>query len=78
MTESAAMNQFSEQIKALIAQRGMTLTAAAAVIGIDRGNLSRILNGKEGVTLDRAERIANALGATFCIKVKKSGKISAA
>jgi transcriptional regulator with XRE-family HTH domain len=46
--------------------------------GIDPGNFSRILNGKEGVTLERAERIANALGATLSIKVKKSEKISAA
>lgn len=78
MQESDSMKQFAEQIKAIIEAQGITLTAAAALIGMDRGNLSRILNGKERVTLDRAERIANALGATICVKVKKTQKISAA
>lgn len=56
----------------------MTPSAAAELAGIDPGNFSRILNGKERVTLDRAERIANALGATLSVKIKKSQKISAA
>lgn len=78
MSKSAAMNEFAKQIRALIEERGLTLSAAAAEIGMDRGNLSRILNGKERVTLDRAERIANALGATLCVNLKKVAKISAA
>lgn len=78
MSESALMTEFCEQIKAFIKSHGMTLAQAAEVAGIDPGNFSRILNGKERVTLDRAERIATALGATLSIKLKKSQKISAA
>lgn len=78
MSESAAMNDFCSQIKAFIEASGMTISAAAKQAGIDPGNFSRILNGKERVTLDRAERIANSLGATLSVKVKKSQKISAA
>jgi transcriptional regulator with XRE-family HTH domain len=78
MTESTIMTQFAEQIRAMMAEQKLTLTAASRIIGIDRGNLSRILNGKERVTLDRAERIANALGATLCVKLKKVSKMSAA
>lgn len=78
MTESALMTEFCEQIKAFIKSHGMTLKQAADTVGIDAGNFSRILNGKERVTLDRAERIATALGATLSIKLKKSQKISAA
>ncbi len=78
MTESTIMTQFAEQIREMMAEQKLTLTAASRIIGIDRGNLSRILNGKERVTLDRAERIANALGATLCVKLKKVSKISAA
>jgi len=78
MTESVAMNDFCKQIKDFIKANGMTVSAAAEAAGIDPGNFSRILNGKERVTLDRAERIANALGATLSVKLKKSQKISAA
>jgi transcriptional regulator with XRE-family HTH domain len=78
MSESAVMSDFCNQIKAFIKANGMTVSAAAEKAGIDPGNFSRILNGKERVTLDRAERIANALGATLSVKIKKSQKISAA
>jgi transcriptional regulator with XRE-family HTH domain len=78
MSESVAMSDFCKQIKAFIEASGMTVSAAAEAAGIDPGNFSRILNGKERVTLDRAERIANALGATLSVKIKKSQKISAA
>lgn len=78
MSESTLMSDFCEQIKAFIKSNGMTLAQAAEVAGVDPGNFSRILNGKERVTLDRAERIATALGATLSIKLKKTQKISAA
>jgi len=78
MSESTLMTEFCEQIKAFIKSHGMTMKDAAEAVGIDPGNLSRILSGKERVTLDRAERIATALGATLSIKLKKSQKISAA
>jgi len=76
MTESAAMKDFASQIKDLIEARGLSLTTAAVEIGMDRGNLSRILNGKERVTLDRAEIIASRLGVELCVKLRKKQKIS--
>ena len=78
MHNYTAMNQFSEQLKSIIEDAGLTMQAASVMIGIDKGNLSRIVNGKEGVTLERAERIANALGATISVKIKKSKKMSVA
>jgi transcriptional regulator with XRE-family HTH domain len=78
MSESAVMSEFCKQLKAFIESTGMTVSAAADAAGIDKGNFSRILNGKERVTLDRAERIANALGAEVSIKVVKLRKMSAA
>jgi plasmid maintenance system antidote protein VapI len=75
---NAAMSDFTQQLREMMSEKGLTITAAAKLIGIDRGNLSRILNGKERVTLDRAERIVNQLGATLSVKVKKTRKISAA
>ena len=72
------MSQFTEQIQKLIKDSGLTQSEAAAVIGMDPGNLSRILNGKEGLTFDRAEHIANSLGATLSVKVKKTSEICVA
>jgi len=78
MSESSVMSDFCTEIKSFIKASGMTVSAAAEMAGIDPGNFSRILNGKERVTLDRAERIANALGATLSVKVKKYREIYAA
>jgi len=78
MSESVAMSEFCTQIRALIKASGLTVSAAAEQAGIDPGNFSRILNGKEKVTLERAERIANAFGATLSVKLKKIQRISAA
>lgn len=66
------MNQFAEQLRKMIKRSGKTMQAFAEDIGMDKGNLSRIVNGKECVTIDRAERIADALGATVSIKIKKN------
>ena len=78
MQNYTAMNQFAEQLRTIIDEAGLTMQAASVMIGIDKGNLSRIVNGKEGVTIERAERIANALGATISVKIKKTKKMSVA
>lgn len=66
------MDQFILAIQKIIADSGLSLRDAAVQIGMAPGNLSKILNGKERVTFDRAERIANRLGATLCVDVKKN------
>lgn len=78
MTNLSAMEQFTKTIREILESRGLSISAAARLMGMDHGNLSKILNNKEGLTLDRAERIANHLGVTLCIEVKNSEKISAA
>jgi len=42
----------------------LTITEAAEGLGINRKNLSRILNGHAGVSPDMAVRLANAFGST--------------
>jgi plasmid maintenance system antidote protein VapI len=78
MTKSNAMNDFTTQISDFLKSEGLSITAAARRIGMDHGNLSRILSGQEGVTLERAERIANALGAQLTVQLQKISKIGAA
>jgi transcriptional regulator with XRE-family HTH domain len=77
MQKSSGMNQFAEQIKEWMNREGMTLRAVAAMIGMDHGNLSKILSGQQGVTITRAEEIANRCGFEFCVNLKKSEKIGA-
>lgn len=43
---------------------GMTVTAAAEQLGVSRVMLSKILNGKAGVTADMALRLAVWLGTS--------------
>jgi addiction module HigA family antidote len=42
----------------------LTITEAAEGLGINRKNLSPILNGHAGVSPDMAVRLANAFGST--------------
>ncbi|NBB87986.1 MAG: HigA family addiction module antidote protein [Bacteroidetes bacterium] len=42
----------------------LTITESAEGLGINRKNLSRILNGHAGVSPDMAVRLANALDST--------------
>ena len=43
---------------------GLTVTAAAEQLGISRVMLSKILNGKAGVTVDTAQRLSAWLDTT--------------
>lgn len=54
-----AAEAFRISVRTLIEERETTITAVAHGVGMQRPSLSRILAGKEGVTLDRAQRIAD-------------------
>jgi transcriptional regulator with XRE-family HTH domain len=62
MTQSHPMDHFRDNIRCVLEARDMTMSELAERCGIDRSNLSKILHGKERVTLDRAGVIADALG----------------
>lgn len=61
MTGSAA-DVFRTNVRVIMRSRGLTITQLADECGTSRPGLSRILSAKDGVTLDRADRIADALG----------------
>jgi transcriptional regulator with XRE-family HTH domain len=65
MDNLTAMSTFIENVRNTLAARGLTIQDLANLTGIARPNLSKILSSKENVTLDRAERIANALGISL-------------
>lgn len=64
-------NSIQTQLLDLIHSQELSIRGAAELIGMDNSNLSKILRGKEGLTIERAERIANALGGSLSIKVEK-------
>lgn len=41
---------------------GLTQSDLAAAVGMDQGNLSRLINGRQDVPLERLHKIAEALG----------------
>lgn len=43
---------------------GISVTTAAAKLGVTRAHLSRILNGHAGISADMALRLADALGTS--------------
>ncbi len=43
---------------------GLTITAAAAALGVSRFTLSELVNGKRGISPEMAVRLSKAFGAT--------------
>ena len=52
---------FRTNVRLAMDAKGVSITELARRIGTDRANMSRILSGSEAVTIQRADRIANAL-----------------
>ena len=58
-----------------MSHRKLTITKLAEECATSRPGLSRILAAKDGVTLDRADKIANALGIPLRELLSKSLKL---
>lgn len=71
MTESAVMKHFTTNVRREMKDKGWTVAALAEAIGTKQPGLSAVLNGHEGITLARAERIADALGVPLSELVEK-------
>jgi transcriptional regulator with XRE-family HTH domain len=71
-----AMNTFSENVKAVLTRKKMSMRELARKLDMASGNLSKILSCKEGITLERAARIADALEVPLWWLLKNSVKIS--
>lgn len=71
-----AMNTFSENVKAVLSRKKMSMRELARKLDMASGNLSKILSCKEGITLERAARIADALEVPLWWLLKNSVKIS--
>lgn len=49
------------RIKEILDEKGISLTILSELTGIEKGNLSAIVNEKKNPTLDTLEKIANGL-----------------
>ncbi len=73
--EALAKAQLVSRISDLIKQRRLTQRDAAALLGIDQPNVSRLLRGQlSGFSYERLLRFLNALGCDVEIVVKRSGR----
>lgn len=52
----------SNLLKTVRRRRGQTLTQVAQAVGTDAGNMSRIENGKQGVSPEMAAKLARHFG----------------
>lgn len=59
------MDVFARNLGKRMKACGMTQSEVAKLARTPRPNVSRILHGRENVTLERAERIASAVGCTL-------------
>jgi transcriptional regulator with XRE-family HTH domain len=69
------MSTFSDNVFAALEKRGWTIQQLADACDMDRSNLSKALRGKEGCTLERAKKIADALQVPLSKLVTESRKI---
>ena len=61
MRKSSAMKRFVENVERIRRERALSIQSLADSIGMDRGQLSRVLSGTNSPTLETMERIAKGL-----------------
>lgn len=60
-----------QQIKRAMKADGRTRYAIAKASGISQAALSRLVHGRQGLTVDSLERLAHALGLEVVLRPKK-------
>jgi predicted XRE-type DNA-binding protein len=70
-----ARAELARRIAEIIAERRLTQTKAAAVLGVDQPKVSALLRGKlDGFSLDRLFRFLNALGRDVEIVIRPADR----
>jgi predicted XRE-type DNA-binding protein len=77
--EKLAKAELARRIAEVIAERKLTQTKAAAVLGVDQPKVSALLRGKlDGFSIDRLFRSLNALDRDVEIVVRPADRAGAA
>ena len=56
--------QLGQNMKRIRAKKGMSQSDIARALGVDRGYISNIENGKKNPTIATIQKLANALGVS--------------
>jgi len=62
MASATAVEIFRHNVLSLMEDRGITQGTLSKAVGMSRPGLNRVLAGKEGLSMERAERIAGYFG----------------
>ena len=62
MQRESAVDAFVDNLREAIRFRGTSIGELAKSAGVGRASLYRVLGGEERITLDRADKLAEALG----------------
>jgi predicted XRE-type DNA-binding protein len=74
-----AKAELVQRIRTIIADRKLTQSGAAAILGLDQPKVSSLVRGRvEGYSLDRLFRFLNALGQRIEINVTSSRRSKSA
>jgi predicted XRE-type DNA-binding protein len=74
-----AKAQLVQRIRSIIAERKLTQSNAAQILGLDQPKVSALVRGRvEGYSLDRLFRLLNALGQRIEINVTSGRKSKSA
>lgn len=73
---TTAAEAFRENVVEMAREQGMSMSTLAELSGTSQANMSRIVNGHEKVTIQRAERISQALGVPLSEILRLSQKIA--
>lgn len=63
-----------EQVKQALEASGKTRYRVAKESGISQGQLSRLVSGERGLTVDTLEKLADCLGLEIVIRPKRRRK----
>lgn len=69
-----AKKRFSDQLRQAIDGSGYSRYAIGKVCGIDKGQMSRFMAGKEGLSLAYLDSIADMIGLQVILDPKKKVK----
>jgi transcriptional regulator with XRE-family HTH domain len=62
VANSNAVHTFRRRVLEVLASKGISRSGLATRLGVSIPTVSALLNSDEGITLDRAERVAKAIG----------------
>ena len=62
------------RLKDILTREGVSAYRVCKDLGLDKGQLSRFLNGKSNLTLAKIERIADSLGYDLQLVKRKSSR----